>query len=236
MSNSVRPHGLQPTRLLCPWDFPGKNAGVGCHALLQGSSPIQGSNLHLVCLQQWQAGSLGFTQNCCYFLLRWASLTAQMVKNLPAVQDAWVWFLDGKIPGGGHGNPLQYSHLENPRGQRCFMGSVHGVAELDMTAQLSTAQHLLRYLIKLTIEAVCSKCVFIGSCVFLNTQFIISLFSLPESAFFFAIAQIFSLITSFLSHFIATFLPPEKQFFMPQLSAGFKITFQCNFYFIYGYS
>ena len=30
---SVRPHGLQPTRLLRPWDFPGKNTGVGCHFL-----------------------------------------------------------------------------------------------------------------------------------------------------------------------------------------------------------
>ena len=30
-----RPHGLQPTRLLCPWDFPGKSTGVGCHCLLQ---------------------------------------------------------------------------------------------------------------------------------------------------------------------------------------------------------
>ena len=29
-------HGLQPTRLLCPWDFPGKSTGVGCHCLLQG--------------------------------------------------------------------------------------------------------------------------------------------------------------------------------------------------------
>ena len=33
MSNSSRPHGLQPTRLLRPWDFPGKNTGVGCHCL-----------------------------------------------------------------------------------------------------------------------------------------------------------------------------------------------------------
>ena len=29
--DSLRPHGLQPTRLLCPWDFPGKDTGVGCH-------------------------------------------------------------------------------------------------------------------------------------------------------------------------------------------------------------
>ena len=35
VSNSVRPHGLQPTRLLCPWDSPGKSTGVGCHCLLQ---------------------------------------------------------------------------------------------------------------------------------------------------------------------------------------------------------
>ena len=35
MSDSVRPHGLQPTRLLCPWDSLGKNTGVGCHFLLQ---------------------------------------------------------------------------------------------------------------------------------------------------------------------------------------------------------
>ena len=35
MSDSVRPHRLQPTRLPRPWDSPGKNTGVGCHFLLQ---------------------------------------------------------------------------------------------------------------------------------------------------------------------------------------------------------
>ena len=34
VSNPQRPHGLQPTRLLHPWDFPGKSTGVGCHCLL----------------------------------------------------------------------------------------------------------------------------------------------------------------------------------------------------------
>ena len=33
--NSSPPHGLQPTRLLHPWDFPGKSTGVGCHCLLR---------------------------------------------------------------------------------------------------------------------------------------------------------------------------------------------------------
>ena len=35
VSDSLRPHGLQPTRLLRPWNSPGKNTGVGCHFLLQ---------------------------------------------------------------------------------------------------------------------------------------------------------------------------------------------------------
>ena len=34
VSDSSQPHGLQPTRLLRPWDFPGKSTGVGCHCLL----------------------------------------------------------------------------------------------------------------------------------------------------------------------------------------------------------
>ena len=48
-------HGLQLTKLFCPWDFPGKNTGVGCHFLLQGIFPTQGLN---PCLLHWQADSL----------------------------------------------------------------------------------------------------------------------------------------------------------------------------------
>ena len=47
MSDSLRDHGQYPTRLFCSWDFPGQNAGVGCHFLLQGSTChflTQGSN------------------------------------------------------------------------------------------------------------------------------------------------------------------------------------------------
>ena len=44
MSNSLRPHGLKPARLLCPWNSPGKNR-VGCYSLLQGIFPTQGLNL-----------------------------------------------------------------------------------------------------------------------------------------------------------------------------------------------
>ena len=41
MADSLQPRGLQPTRLLHPWDFPGKYTGVGGHFLLQGISPTQ---------------------------------------------------------------------------------------------------------------------------------------------------------------------------------------------------
>ena len=44
MSNSLRPHGLLPVRLLCPWDSLGRNTGVGSHSLLRGIFPAQGSN------------------------------------------------------------------------------------------------------------------------------------------------------------------------------------------------
>ena len=62
MSDSLWPHGLQPTRLLCPWDFSGKNIGMGCHFLLQRIFLTQGLNLcflqllHSLPLSHW--GSL----------------------------------------------------------------------------------------------------------------------------------------------------------------------------------
>ena len=44
VSDSLWSHGLQPATPLCPWDSPGRNTGVGCHTLLQGIFPTQGSN------------------------------------------------------------------------------------------------------------------------------------------------------------------------------------------------
>ena len=51
-SGSFQPHGLWPTRLLCPWDFPGRSTGVGCHALFQGIFPTQGWNLSFLHCRQ----------------------------------------------------------------------------------------------------------------------------------------------------------------------------------------
>ena len=55
VSNFLQPHGVWPAKLLCPWDFPGKNTGENCYFLLQGIFPTQGLNLHFL---HWQADSL----------------------------------------------------------------------------------------------------------------------------------------------------------------------------------
>ena len=73
-----------------------------------------------------------------------ASLVAQTVKNLPAVWETWVVSGLGRSPGGGYGNPLQYSCLENSHGQRKLVGySPRSCKELDKTEQLGT-QHIIR--------------------------------------------------------------------------------------------
>ena len=74
MSDSVQPHGEQLTRLLCPWDSPGKNTGVGCHF-----------NSNYTALGE---------------LFMWirASFIAQLGKNPPAMQVTLVLLLVGKIP------------------------------------------------------------------------------------------------------------------------------------------
>ena len=58
VSDSLRPHGLQPIMLLCPWDSPGRNTEVSFHSLLQGIFPIQGLSQSLLCLLHGQVASL----------------------------------------------------------------------------------------------------------------------------------------------------------------------------------
>ena len=65
-----------------------------------------------------------------------------MVKNPPAMQETLGLIPGlGRSPGGGHGNPLQYSCLENPMDGGAWWAIVHEVVESDMTEQLNTAQH-----------------------------------------------------------------------------------------------
>ena len=65
-----------------------------------------------------------------------------MVKNLPAMWETWVQPLCQEDSGEGHGNPLQYSCLENPKDREAWWGTVHGVAESDTTeATKHSTQH-----------------------------------------------------------------------------------------------
>ena len=67
----------------------------------------------------------------------WGFQGSAVVKNLPArsgdTRDAGSIPGLGRSPGGGHGNPHQYSCLENPMDRGVWQATVHWVAELDMT-------------------------------------------------------------------------------------------------------
>ena len=64
---------------------------------------------------------------------------AQMVKNLPAMQEIWVQSLDREDPlEKGMATHFQYSCLKNPTDRRAWWATVRGMAELDMTEQMNT--------------------------------------------------------------------------------------------------
>ena len=125
MSESLRPHGLQPARLLYLWNCLGKNTGVGSHSLLWGIFLTQGSNLSLL--------------HCLHVLysLRYQGSPSQVVlvvkRNLSAnaggIRDMGLIPRLGRSPGRGHGNPLQYFCLENPMDRGAWQATVHRVAK-----------------------------------------------------------------------------------------------------------
>ena len=118
VSNSLRPHRLGPTRLLCPWNSPGKNTVVGIpFSNRNGNSCIIDISFPFSSLCDHKNKLMG----C--FLLITANFTklentiietshmALVVKNPPAnAEDAEDTV--GTIPWGGNGNPLQYSCLK----------------------------------------------------------------------------------------------------------------------------
>ena len=77
--DSLRPHGLWLTRLLCPWNFPSKNTGVDCHFLFQGIFLTQGPNPCLLHLLNWQADffTLGSPTTKNYLVLNISSTEIQ---------------------------------------------------------------------------------------------------------------------------------------------------------------
>ena len=110
---------LWPTRLLCPWDFPGKNTGVRCHYLLQEIFPTQGLSPGLLHCRQifyplsYQGSPYGSADK----------ESACNVGDLGLIPGL------GKSPGEGNGNPLQYPCLENLMDRGALWAAVHGVAK-----------------------------------------------------------------------------------------------------------
>ena len=75
VSDSLWPHGLWPTRFLCPWNYPGKNIGVGSHSLLQGIFPTQALNLGLPHCRQilYHLSLIPFSFLFCFVHFNWGA-------------------------------------------------------------------------------------------------------------------------------------------------------------------
>ena len=95
MSDSQRPHGLQPTRLLRPWDFPGESTGAGCHCLLRSMClpfswyhSVQSYLLNKILKGEFFWNS--YVSNKCSVMLN----TFRIVKGLKPKANVWVKILD----------------------------------------------------------------------------------------------------------------------------------------------
>ena len=102
----LRPYGLYPIRLLCPWNSPGKNTGVGSHSLLQGIFLTQGLNLCLL---------------YCRFFTAWAT------RKAPRILEWWPFPSPGDLPDPGveprsptlQADSLHLSHQESHQEGLC---------------------------------------------------------------------------------------------------------------------
>ena len=114
MSNSLRPHVLWPTRFLCPWVSLGKSTGVGCHSLLQGIFPTQGSNPGLPTLQAdslpseppgksrhlsqviiiywWVFSKINFSSFISWVKRNCLKITIKPLLNRSVVLSRWCWW------------------------------------------------------------------------------------------------------------------------------------------------
>ena len=140
VTHGPQANSLWPTKLFCPWNFPRKNTGAGCHFLLQGSFPIQRVNLCLLRLQNWQVDSLPlapYIYGLSWWLSKESACNAGDLGLIPRL---------GRSPGEGNSYPLQYSGLENYIDRGAWQATVHGIAELDLTEQLSYIFVMIRRL------------------------------------------------------------------------------------------
>ena len=114
---------------------------IHCHFSLSCTGEGNGNPLQYSCLENprdrgaWWAAVYGVAQSRTRLkrLSSSSSKVSLVVKNLPAsagdVRDMGSIPVLGRFPGGGHGNPLQYSYLENPMDRGAWRATVHGVAK-----------------------------------------------------------------------------------------------------------
>ena len=117
MSNSLWPHGLKPTRFLCPWDSPSKNTAVGCHALLQ--QPQGRVYCMCVCMLShsfmpnslWPYGLLWSSVHGIFLarILEWVSISSSRGSSWPR-----DWNCVSYIPWIVREIPYHRHHLERP--------------------------------------------------------------------------------------------------------------------------
>ena len=140
-----------PARLLCPWDSPGKNTGVGCHVLLQGIFPTQGSNPGLPHNRQI-LNRLNHQGR--WRILEWVTYSfskgfpdpgIKLEKNLPAIHETWVWAF-GQEDSLEKGMATHSIFLPAEfYGQRILVG--YGCKESDTTKQQMLSLSWLIYVV-----------------------------------------------------------------------------------------
>ena len=125
VSDPQRPHGLQPSRLLRPWDFPGKSTGVGCHCLLVSIYNLRRFIIHLTkFLIQFthQLPGKSHGQRSLVGCSPWGRLESDTTEQLH-------FPFSLSCTGEGNGNPLWCSCLENPRDGVAWWAAIYGVTQ-----------------------------------------------------------------------------------------------------------
>ena len=163
MSDSLRPQGRQPTRLLCPWDSPGENTGVGCHSLLRWIFPTQWLN---PCLLHWQADSLPLSQlgspitvfpsSLLWGILSLTSFFTELaITEMAPWLPGWPSFQGGRLrPSGGNLNLGQAGELRgNSYHPMISLKGVGPTAKVLGTALVSASLSVLVPLLSLAMHS-----------------------------------------------------------------------------------
>ena len=129
MSNSVRPHRRQPTRLPCPRDSPGKNTGVGCHFLLQCMKVKSEREVTQSCLTLSDPMNCSLPGSSVHGIFQARVLEWGAIAFSGSAGDVGSISESERSPGEGNGNPLQYSCLDNPLNRGVWQATVHRIAK-----------------------------------------------------------------------------------------------------------